>query len=111
MSKKKRTIFVGIDGASYSLLRELAQTGVMPHLNTLIEEGVLSRMLAPLPDNSAVSWSSIMTGKNPGEHGIFGFTDLIPNTYTLRFPNFLSMQSSTFWQVESEKKYVIINLP
>ena len=59
----------------------------MPNLEKLKQDGILKRMTVSIPDNSAVSWSSIMTGENPGEHGIFGFTDLIPNTYTLRFPN------------------------
>ncbi len=52
-----------------------------------------------------------MTGDNPGKHGIFGFTDLIPNTYTLRFPNFFNMQTKPFWFQQPQKKYVIINLP
>ena len=52
-----------------------------------------------------------MTGDNPGKHGIFGFRDLIPNTYTLRFPNFHNMQSKPFWFQKPEKTYVIINLP
>lgn len=111
MNNKKRTIFIGIDGASYSLLKDFISSGFMPNLKKLAHQGILSRMLAPLPENSAVSWSSIMTGKNPGEHGIFGFTDIIPNTYTMRFPNFLSMQARTFWQTEPDKTYVIINLP
>jgi len=107
----KRTILIGIDGASHSLLKDFITSGVMPNLKRLASQGVLCRMTAPLPDNSAVSWSSIMTGKNPGEHGIFGFTDIIPHTYTMHFPNFLSLETETFWQREPDKKHVIINLP
>lgn len=111
MEDRRNIILVGIDGAPYTLLQDFIKAGVMPNLQTLESQGTLSPMAAPLPDNSAVSWSSIMTGKNPGEHGIFGFTDIIPNTYTMHFPNFLSIQAETFWQREPDKKYVIINLP
>jgi predicted AlkP superfamily phosphohydrolase/phosphomutase len=31
---------------------------------------------------SSVSWTSFATGVNPGEHGIFGFTDLQPQDYS-----------------------------
>ncbi len=107
----KKTILVGIDGAPYSLLKNLSDKGTMPNLKSLRGKGIFKPMMASIPDNSAVSWSSIMTGTNPGEHGIFGFTDLIPNTYTMRFPNFLNMRAQPFWKQKSEKKYVIINLP
>lgn len=83
----------------------------MPNLAQLTQEGVFTPLMAALPDNSAVSWSSVMTGDNPGKHGIFGFTDLIPNTYTLRFPNFYQMCTPPFWFQQPEKRYVILNLP
>ena len=106
-----KTVLVGIDGASFTLLKELMDCGVMPELKHIVEDGIFTRMNAPIPDNSAVSWSSIMTGANPGTHGIFGFTELIPETYTLRFPNFLNLQANPFWLQNPDKKYIIINLP
>jgi predicted AlkP superfamily phosphohydrolase/phosphomutase len=106
-----KTVLIGIDGAPFSMLQEFMRTGLMPNLRSLSEQGVFRQMMASIPDNSAVSWSSIMTGDNPGVHGIFGFTDLIPNTYTLRFPNFHAMQSQPFWFQRPEKTYVILNLP
>lgn len=108
---KKRVIRVGIDGASYTRLQRMADDGVMPFLGRLRQEGTLRRLMASIPDNSAVSWSSIMTGTNPGEHGIFGFTDLIPGTYTMRFPNFRNLRAAPFWRLEPEKRHVVINLP
>ncbi len=107
----KRTLLIGIDGASFSQLQRLFELGVMPNMKALSEKGAFRQMTAALPDNSAVSWSSIMTGTNPGEHGIFGFTDLIPGTTTLRFPNSRNLRAVPFWQQNSDRKYVIINLP
>ena len=112
MSKhKRRIVLIGLDGAPYSLMEKLSDQGVMPHFKSLRDEGVFRQMKAPLPDNSAVSWSSIMTGTNPGVHGIFGFTDLIPNTYTLGFPNFNNLKALPFWKKEPDRNYIIINLP
>jgi len=54
-----------------------------------------------------------MTGSNPGTHGIFGFTDLKPNSYSLRFPNFRDVKNMTIWdRLENRRKRsVILNQP
>ena len=54
-----------------------------------------------------------MTGTNPGTHGIFGFTDLKPQSYELRFPNFLDVKTETIWDRlgQKNKKSIIINQP
>jgi predicted AlkP superfamily phosphohydrolase/phosphomutase len=68
-------------------------------------------MESTIPEISSASWSSIVTGKNPGEHGIFGFTDLIQGTYSLSFPNYRNLKAKPFWQMQTQKKHVIINVP
>jgi predicted AlkP superfamily phosphohydrolase/phosphomutase len=56
-------------------------------------------MRASIPDISSVSWTSFNTGVNPGEHGIYGFTDLKPRSYSLTFPNSTDIQTPTFWEI------------
>jgi len=107
----KRTIILGIDGVPFDLMNDLSNRGVMPNFKELKKEFTFKLMKSSIPCLSSVSWSSIITGKNPGEHGIFGFTDIIKNTYSLRFPNFNALKCETFWQQEPQKKYVLINIP
>jgi predicted AlkP superfamily phosphohydrolase/phosphomutase len=109
----KRKLFIfGIDGVPFKLMESFSDKGVMPNFKKLREQGgVFCKMESSIPDISSVSWSTIISGKNPGEHGIFGFTDLVPGTYNLAFPNFATMQSKAFWQREDGKKHVIINVP
>jgi predicted AlkP superfamily phosphohydrolase/phosphomutase len=54
-----------------------------------------------------------MTGANPAEHGIFGFTDVDPATLRLRFPAFSDLALPTFWDRlgESGLRCAIINQP
>lgn len=106
---KKRTVIIGIDGVPFHLIDTLSADGVMPYFQTLKEEGVFTKMRSSIPEISSVSWSSIITGKNPGEHGIYGFTELIPHTYTLSFPHFGKLKSPPFWGREGE--FVVINVP
>jgi len=111
--KKPRVCVIGLDGVPYSMIEDLAQKGVMPNMDKLIQSGHLHKMKASLPEISSVSWTNFMTGTNPGTHGIFGFTDLKENTYDLRFPNFLDVKADTFWDKlgEMKKMSVVINQP
>jgi len=111
--KKNRVCVIGLDGVPYSLLLELSRKGIMPAMGRLIDSGHLHQLKASLPEISAVSWTNFMTGTNPAVHGIFGFTDLKPNSYELRFPNFLDLKKETFWDRlgEKKKKCIIINQP
>ena len=111
--KKPRVCVIGLDGVPHSMIKDLAQKGVMPCMGKLIQSGHLHKMKASLPEISSVSWTNFMTGANPGSHGIFGFTDLKQNTYDLRFPNFLDVRVDTFWDKlgEMKKMSVIINQP
>lgn len=95
------------------MIKDLAQKGVMPNIDKLIQSGHLHKMKASLPEISSVSWTNFMTGTNPGTHGIFGFTDFKENTYDLRFPNFLDVKAETFWDKlgEMKKMSVVINQP
>jgi predicted AlkP superfamily phosphohydrolase/phosphomutase len=70
-------------------------------------------MSVSIPEISSVSWSSFMTGAQPGEHRIYGFVDLEPGTYKMYFPNFTHLQASTMWDdlALQNKKAVIINMP
>ncbi|MBN1493453.1 MAG: alkaline phosphatase family protein [Candidatus Omnitrophica bacterium] len=105
-----RTVFIGLDGVPHGLLKRLADDGTMPHCRRLFEIGNLHCIASTIPDISSVAWSSIITGKNPAEHGIFGFVDIPINTYRISFPNYLSLKSKPFWE-KSEGRSVILNVP
>ena len=111
--QKTRVCVVGLDGVPHGMLQRLAADGVMPATASILRLGYLNRMTVSLPEISAVSWSSFMTGTNPGTHGIFGFTDLKPDSYDIRFPSFRDLQVPTFWDRlgEAGKRCVVINQP
>ena len=97
-SKTKKALIIGIDGVPHSLLDTYIEGDVMPNLKRILNEGYkLHKMNASIPDISSVSWTSFNTGVNPGEHGIYGFTDLKPDSYSLYFPNSKDIKAPTFW--------------
>ena len=110
-SKATRTVIIGLDGVPYQLMDNLSDRDVMPNFKDLKKEGVFKPMKSSLPEVSAVSWASIITGKNPGEHGVYGFTDMFNKSYTISFHSSSKIKAPTFWQIDETKKYVVINLP
>ena len=108
-----RVVVVGLDGSPYSVVKKLAEEGVMPNFATIMKEGNLCQMDTSIPEISSVAWSTFMTGANPGGHAIFGFTDLMPFSYKLRFPNFSDLKAVPIWKdLETiGKRTVVINLP
>lgn len=106
----RRTVILGIDGAPFQLMDELSNKGVMPNFQGLKKTGDFKKMRSSVPAVSATAWSSIITGKNPGEHGVYGFTDMIEGTYTLSFHNLNKLKAPAFWQ-KGDGRYVILNVP
>jgi len=94
----------------FGMIQDFAESGVMPHTAELISQGTFRIMRSSVPEISSVAWSSVITGKNPGQHGIFGFTDLFPGSYKMRFPNFDDLKAPPFWD-QWEGQSVIINVP
>jgi len=67
------TVFVlGLDGLSWNYYNKLKENGVIPFLTNIIEQSVRFSLYA-FPPVTYPSWINIMTGVNPGVHGIFGF--------------------------------------
>jgi len=62
---------------------------------------------------SPQAWSSFVTGKNPGKHGIYDFVQHVPNTYEIYFCNAATRKAKSIWKILSEagKKVGAINVP
>ena len=110
MAKSRRVVIIGLDGAPFSLIKSLSSQGITPAIKEIISKGSFRKMQSSIPEISSVAWSSLVTGKNPAEHGIFGFTDLHPDSYRLRFPNFRDLKAPAFWE-KNNSQSVIINVP
>ncbi len=107
---KQKTIIIGLDGVPFEMMQAFMQNGVMPHTAQLAKQGVFRKMNSTIPEISSVAWSSMVTGANPAEHGVFGFTDLRPGTYTMCFPNFSQLKVEPFWK-QWDTPSVIVNVP
>jgi len=64
-----RVMVVALDGATWDLARPWMEAGHMPHLSSLVTDGVSAGMRAEMPPSSVPNWPAFMTGKNAGKHG------------------------------------------
>jgi predicted AlkP superfamily phosphohydrolase/phosphomutase len=77
----KKFIIIGIDGMDYTLLNRMLEMGEMPNFATLREEGDFKPLATSIPPQSPVAWSNVITGMDPGGHGIFDFIHRSPEEF------------------------------
>ena len=77
---RPRVIVLGLDGATFTILRPLMEAGHLPNLARLAHEGVHGQLESVLPPYSAPAWVSLVTGQSPGKHGIVDFWRYDPST-------------------------------
>ncbi len=110
-----RLLLIGLDGATFDVLGPLMQRGLMPELKALVDEGVSGPLESTRPPITPAAWTTFMTGKGPGKHGIIDFLRYDPATHQLAFNNNtrISAKAKTIWQILSDKKYRVgsINVP
>jgi len=69
----EQVIVVGIDGMDYGLSSEMLKEGRLPNLARIAQEGSFKPLGSSIPPQSPVAWSNMMTGTDPGGHGVFDF--------------------------------------
>lgn len=113
MLEPKRVFVLGMDAASFDLVSRWSSEGRLPEFRRLMQQGS-SGVLESLPvPNSAAAWSSIVTGLNPGEHGILDFYEPLDGSYDIRFLCGADRRGSAIWRIVSEAglKTVVVNVP
>jgi len=110
----KRVFILGLDGATWTNLRPLAERGDMPTLRRLMDEGAWGELTSTIPALTPPAWASLVTGTNPGKHGIYHFRHTPTGDYYQRWLNSSrDIHSPTLWQRLGQhgKQVGVINVP
>jgi len=109
--KLRRVLVLGLDGVTFTLLDPWIDQGKLPNIAALIKSGVRSTMKSALPPMTATGWTSIVTGTNPGKHGIFHFVDLVNQKG--RPLSSIDVKAPSLWRILSDagRFSVFINVP
>jgi predicted AlkP superfamily phosphohydrolase/phosphomutase len=109
----RKAFIIGLDGATFRVLDPLIAAGRLPTFASIIKQGVRGVLHSTAPPNSPVGWSSLMTGKNPGKHGVFGFFSIVPGQYELALSSGSHIRSQTLWELVSVsgQRVAVVNMP
>src|SRR5262249_59991706 len=95
-----RPVFiVSLDGAPRHVLAPLIALGDMPTLANLVARGTSATLRSVVPPITPAAWSSFMTGKRPGKHGIYDFRIYDPRGYRDSFVTSRALREPTIWEL------------
>jgi predicted AlkP superfamily phosphohydrolase/phosphomutase len=112
-SGRHRVLIVGLDGATFDVILPMIEQGRLPVLARLLESGAWGELLSTLPPLSPIAWSSFLTGKNPGRHGVFGFEEVESGSYNFRPVAATRLGHRTLWRIASEhgRRVMALDIP
>jgi len=93
----KRLLLIGWDGADWKVILPLIDSGAMPNLARMVNDGVMGNLATLYPSLSPMLWTSIATGKRPFKHGVHGFTEPDPQRGGVRPITNLSRKTRAVW--------------
>ncbi len=104
---------IGLDGATFDLIRPWVAQGKLPTFKKLMDAGAWSELRSTVPPVTASAWSSFMTGKNPGAHGLFDFMQRKRDSYDLAPVSVRDRDGRAVWDLigDAGKQVIVMNVP
>jgi predicted AlkP superfamily phosphohydrolase/phosphomutase len=102
-SNIERLAIIGLDSAPPQLVFDdwLDQ---MPNMQKLVSQGAWGPLRSSDPPITVPAWCCMVTGKNPGHLGFFGFRNRKPGTYhDIWIANSAAVRQETVWDILSRK--------
>jgi predicted AlkP superfamily phosphohydrolase/phosphomutase len=72
-SVRKRLLVIALGEATFDLITPWVEEGELPAFKKFFEEGTTGDLKSSIPMMTPQMWGNIITGKNPGYHGLFDF--------------------------------------
>lgn len=114
MDRATQTVLIGLDGATFTVLDPMMDRGIMPRLAELARRGVRAPLRTIMPPLTPPAWTSLMTGKRPGQHGVFDFFQKEePDSEYYSFASSRDVDSATIWSLASDhgRRVISLNYP
>jgi predicted AlkP superfamily phosphohydrolase/phosphomutase len=113
MQQGPRVAIIGLDcGAPKLLFDDLA--GEVPNLQKIFAQGMYGELESITPPITVPAWACAMTGKTPGQLGIYGFRNRKDTTYEgLQVATSLSVKEPAVWDLlgAAGQRSLLIGVP
>ncbi|AFY68995.1 type I phosphodiesterase/nucleotide pyrophosphatase [Thalassoporum mexicanum PCC 7367] len=102
-----KLLIIGLDAAVPDLVFEQWRDR-LPNLNNLIQSGCYGNLTSCIPAITMPAWTCMMSGRDPGELGIYGFRNRVDRSYTkmaiansdkIKVPRLWNLLGDAGWQV------------
>jgi len=117
-AQQDRVLVIGIDGGTWDVLDPLMSDGTMPNLADLTAQGAKGVLHSVYPPLTPPAWATVLTGKDPGGHGIFDFRRTLsrfapPSSRTREFVSSRALPRPYVYDLigEAGKRIISINVP
>lgn len=113
MGSDRKVLVIGLDGVPLDLIQSWAADDKLPTFRNFMEQGAVGRLRSTIPPTSGPSWSTFMTGKNPGKTGIYDFLYRRESSYVFPPVNANRRDGVAIWKLLSDrgKKVGAVNVP
>ena len=112
MSNKK-VLIIGLDCVTPELLFD-KWLEELPNIKKLAENGIYGQMESTIPPITVPAWMSMVTSKDPGELGFYGFRNRIDYSYSeLDIATSVKVKEDTLWDILSaaDRKVIVLGVP
>lgn len=109
----RKLLVIGLDSAPPELVFNKYRNH-LPNLSNLMNNGSWEMLKSSIPPITIPAWTSMMTGKDPGQLGFYGFKNRTDYSYQeLGFANSKAIKHKTIWDILSKngKKSILIGVP
>lgn len=105
-----RVLVIGLDCAPPALVFDRLER-VLPNLTALRRRGVWGRLRSVAPPITVPAWACMVSGRDPGELGLYGFRNRVRDSYELRTVS--HTDAPRVWDVAGEhgKKVCVLYVP
>ena len=94
----RRVMLIGLDCVPPSLAFE-RYAGRMPNLTALRERGAFAPLRSTVPPITVPAWTAMISGRDPGELGLYGFRKRVPGSYALGLASSEDVDRERVWDV------------
>lgn len=110
---KKRVLVIGLDGATFDLIKPWAAAGYLPTLKRLLDNGAHGSLRSTVPPMTGPAWTSFATGVNPGKHRLYDWIARERDSYRFLPVTAADCRAPTLYSLlgQLERRVCVLNVP
>jgi predicted AlkP superfamily phosphohydrolase/phosphomutase len=111
--KQPKVFVIGLDCAAPELVFDTWRDR-LPNLHRLMESGIYGDLMSSIPAITVPAWSSMLSSKDPGVLGFYGFRNRADYSYDrMTIATGAAMKEKRVWDIlgEAGKKVIVVGVP